>query len=165
MQPFFNVMADGASVPVLGIGDGIAHVLNEHLQEWEVEKARGSGKGHGDGLRKMDYGIHVPGAGLPQLRRVPLLIYRTESNRRRNRDDYSYNHRQSKNILPSRGAVRRRRQPRIGGYGAGSGGAGLGGSELPPLSLVRRNGIRPHQFPQGKNPSWPWRRATPLSRW
>lgn len=32
MQPFFNVTPDGASVPVLGIGDGIAHVLREHLE-------------------------------------------------------------------------------------------------------------------------------------
>ena len=32
MQPFFNGMADGASVPVLGIGDGIAHVLRDYLE-------------------------------------------------------------------------------------------------------------------------------------
>ena len=31
MQPFFNLMPDGASVPVTGIGDGIAHVLRQHL--------------------------------------------------------------------------------------------------------------------------------------
>ncbi len=27
MQPFFNVLPDGSSVPVLGLGDGIAHIL------------------------------------------------------------------------------------------------------------------------------------------
>ena len=30
MQPFFNGLPGGASVPVLGIGDGIAHVLREY---------------------------------------------------------------------------------------------------------------------------------------
>ena len=39
MQGFFNVMPDGDSVPVLGIGDGIAHVLKEHLVEEEVPRA------------------------------------------------------------------------------------------------------------------------------
>ncbi len=38
MQPFYNVMPDGDSVPVLGIGDGIAHVLTEHLQEEELPR-------------------------------------------------------------------------------------------------------------------------------
>ena len=40
MQPFFNVMAGGDSVPVLGIGDGIAHVLREHMndeEQWKFE--------------------------------------------------------------------------------------------------------------------------------
>ena len=32
MQPFFNGMPGGDTVPVLGIGDGIAHVLGEHLE-------------------------------------------------------------------------------------------------------------------------------------
>ncbi len=41
MQPFFNVTPEGASVPVLGIGDGIAHLLEEH-QEGE-EKFEHSG--------------------------------------------------------------------------------------------------------------------------
>ena len=36
MQSFFNVMPDGASVPVMGIGDGIAHVLREHLDAEEL---------------------------------------------------------------------------------------------------------------------------------
>lgn len=33
MQPFYNQLPGGASVPVLGIGDGIAHVLTEHLEQ------------------------------------------------------------------------------------------------------------------------------------
>ena len=32
MQPYYNVLADGASVPVLGLGDGIAHVLKSHVR-------------------------------------------------------------------------------------------------------------------------------------
>ena len=32
MQPFFNRLPGGDSVPVLGIGDGIAHVLTEHME-------------------------------------------------------------------------------------------------------------------------------------
>ena len=32
MQPFFNLMPGGDSVPVMGIGDGIAHVLKEYLE-------------------------------------------------------------------------------------------------------------------------------------
>ena len=51
----------------------------------------------------IDYGFTY-GAGLPQLLIVPLIIYRTESNRRRNRDDYSCNHRQGKTF--SRPAAR-----------------------------------------------------------
>ncbi len=45
MQPFANRLADGASVWVLGLGDGIAHVLRQHLktgeevQEGEAQKA------------------------------------------------------------------------------------------------------------------------------
>ena len=35
MQPFYNVLPDGTSVPVLGLGDGIAHVLKAHLKERE----------------------------------------------------------------------------------------------------------------------------------
>ena len=30
MQPFYNVLPDGRSVPVLGLGDGIAHILKAH---------------------------------------------------------------------------------------------------------------------------------------
>ena len=44
MQPFFNGMADGTSVPVLGIGDGIAHVLREHLQNGRSRKQEEAGK-------------------------------------------------------------------------------------------------------------------------
>ena len=32
MQPFFNQMPDGSTVAVLGLGDGIAHVLKSHLK-------------------------------------------------------------------------------------------------------------------------------------
>ncbi len=45
MQPFANRLADGVSVWVLGLGDGIAHVLRQHLktgeevQEGEAQKA------------------------------------------------------------------------------------------------------------------------------
>ena len=38
MQPFFNGLPGGASVPVLGIGDGIAHILREYLLEGEPEQ-------------------------------------------------------------------------------------------------------------------------------
>ena len=33
MQPFFNLLPDGASVAVLGLGDGIAHVLKGFVQD------------------------------------------------------------------------------------------------------------------------------------
>ena len=42
MQPFFNQMPDGKSVAVLGLGDGIAHILKAHLwarEEREAEQA------------------------------------------------------------------------------------------------------------------------------
>ena len=42
MQPFWNQMGDGRSVPVHGLGDGIAHILKAHLkarEKREVEKA------------------------------------------------------------------------------------------------------------------------------
>ena len=35
MQPFFNTMPDGKSVAVLGLGDGIAHILKAHLKARE----------------------------------------------------------------------------------------------------------------------------------
>ena len=35
MQPFFNRLPDGGSMAVLGIGDGIAHVLKQHLKARE----------------------------------------------------------------------------------------------------------------------------------
>ena len=39
MQPFFNRLPDvGSSVAVLGIGDGIAHVLKQHLKAKEDVK-------------------------------------------------------------------------------------------------------------------------------
>ena len=42
MQPYFNQMADGTTVAVLGLGDGIAHILKGHLnaqQEREPAEA------------------------------------------------------------------------------------------------------------------------------
>ena len=40
MQPFYNVLPDGRSVPVLGLGDGIAHILKAHLKsKQETESA------------------------------------------------------------------------------------------------------------------------------
>ena len=42
MQPFWNTLPDSRSVPVLGLGDGIAHILKEHLrvkQEGETAEA------------------------------------------------------------------------------------------------------------------------------
>ena len=35
MQPFFNQLDDGRSVAVLGLGDGIAHILKAHLKARE----------------------------------------------------------------------------------------------------------------------------------
>ena len=35
MQPFWNQMGDGRSVPVHGLGDGIAHILKAHLKARE----------------------------------------------------------------------------------------------------------------------------------
>ena len=39
MQPFFNRMPDGGSVAVLGLGDGIAHILKSHLRAREEREA------------------------------------------------------------------------------------------------------------------------------
>ena len=38
MQPFFNQI-DGKSVAVLGLGDGIAHILKAHLKAREEREA------------------------------------------------------------------------------------------------------------------------------
>ena len=35
MQPFWNQLGDGRSVPVHGLGDGIAHILKTHLKDTE----------------------------------------------------------------------------------------------------------------------------------
>ena len=35
MQPHFNRMPDGSSAQVLGLGDGIAHVLKSHVRDAE----------------------------------------------------------------------------------------------------------------------------------
>ena len=39
MQPFWNQLEDGRSVPVLGLGDGIAHILKAHLRAREEREA------------------------------------------------------------------------------------------------------------------------------
>ena len=39
MQPFANQLADGTPVWVRGLGDGIAHVLKEHLEAREETEA------------------------------------------------------------------------------------------------------------------------------
>ena len=39
MQPFFNTMPDGNSVAILGLGDGIAHILKAHLKAREEREA------------------------------------------------------------------------------------------------------------------------------
>ena len=40
MQPFFNQMPDGRSIVVLGLGDGIAHILKAHLKAREEREAK-----------------------------------------------------------------------------------------------------------------------------
>ena len=40
MQPFWNQLGDGRSVPVLGLGDGIAHILKAHLKAREKREAK-----------------------------------------------------------------------------------------------------------------------------
>ena len=39
MQPFWNQMGDGRSVPIHGLGDGIAHILKAHLRTREEQEA------------------------------------------------------------------------------------------------------------------------------
>ena len=39
MQPFWNQLGDGRSVPVHGLGDGIAHILKERLKAREEREA------------------------------------------------------------------------------------------------------------------------------
>ncbi|MDE2861074.1 MAG: hypothetical protein OXL35_06255 [Chloroflexota bacterium] len=39
MQPFWNQLGDGRSVPVHGLGDGIAHILKAHLKAREEREA------------------------------------------------------------------------------------------------------------------------------
>ncbi len=44
MQPFFNLLPDGTSVPVLGLGDGIAHVLKTYLKARKEVREAGARK-------------------------------------------------------------------------------------------------------------------------
>ena len=44
MQPCFNRLPDGGSMAVLGIGDGIAHVLKQHLKAKEEAKEAAAAK-------------------------------------------------------------------------------------------------------------------------
>ena len=47
MQPFWNTLPDGRSVPVLGLGNGIAHILKGHLrvkQEREMAEEEAVGQ-------------------------------------------------------------------------------------------------------------------------
>ena len=78
MQPFFNGMADGASVPVLGIGDGIAHVLREHLEAGEGSEQRTCrhGKAHGGGLRETDNEFTHGSRDCASPEAAPFLIHR-----------------------------------------------------------------------------------------
>ena len=39
MAPFWNQMGDGRSVPVHGLGDGIAHILKAHLKARQERQA------------------------------------------------------------------------------------------------------------------------------
>ena len=39
MQPFWNQLGDGRSVAILGLGDGIAHILKAHLKAIEDREA------------------------------------------------------------------------------------------------------------------------------
>ena len=39
MQPFWNQLGDGRSVPVHGLGDGIAHILKERLKAKQEREA------------------------------------------------------------------------------------------------------------------------------
>ena len=39
MAPFWNNLGDGRSVPIHGLGDGIAHILKDHLKAREERQA------------------------------------------------------------------------------------------------------------------------------
>ena len=42
MAPFWNNFGEGRSVPIHGLGDGIAHILKAHLKAREERKATGA---------------------------------------------------------------------------------------------------------------------------
>ena len=39
MQPFWNKLGDGRSLAILGLGDGIAHILREHIRARKQRQA------------------------------------------------------------------------------------------------------------------------------
>ena len=47
MAPFWNQLGDGRSVPVLGLGDGIAHILRDHMKARE-ERERAAAEPEAD---------------------------------------------------------------------------------------------------------------------
>ena len=67
MQPFFN-LPDGGSMAVLGIGDGIAHVLKQHL--CRTQKQPRPPEGHGQPTRGATRGCLHTGAA-PLIYRKP----------------------------------------------------------------------------------------------
>ena len=85
MQPFFNRLPDGGSMAVLGIGDGIAHVLKQHLKAREealdAEAARVRLKGTDNGRRAQRRGcLHTGGGPASHLQE-------TDKERTRHDDD------------------------------------------------------------------------------
>ena len=52
MQPYYNLLPDGTSVAVLGLGDGIAHVLKS--LSWTRSGLRLRAAEHGDAARETD---------------------------------------------------------------------------------------------------------------
>ena len=67
MAPFWNNLGDGRSVPIHGLGDGIAHILKAHLKareerQAEEEDERGGGEsGRVSGFDNREPGIERGG--------------------------------------------------------------------------------------------------------
>ena len=62
MQPFWNQLGDGRSVPVHGLGDGIAHILKGHPEGQ-------GGDGGGAGRQAEGGGVNGPASHLQDTRR------------------------------------------------------------------------------------------------